>query len=94
MLKSPSQKRAGGVAQGLGSEFKPQYQKKKKGSLLTTVLEYNYAVFWFFFFFFYLYSFSGLLFSLFWFNFIFIYLAVPEFELRAYILSHSTSPFL
>jgi hypothetical protein len=32
MLKSPSQKRAGGVAQGLGSEFKPQYQKKKKKS--------------------------------------------------------------
>jgi hypothetical protein len=28
--KSPSQKRAGGVAQGLGPEFKPQYLKKKK----------------------------------------------------------------
>jgi hypothetical protein len=28
--KHPSQKkRAGGVAQGVGSEFKPQYQKKK-----------------------------------------------------------------
>jgi hypothetical protein len=28
--KYPSQKRAGGVAQGEGSEFKPQYYKKKK----------------------------------------------------------------
>jgi hypothetical protein len=28
--KSPSQKRAGGVAQGEGPEFKPQYHKKKK----------------------------------------------------------------
>jgi hypothetical protein len=28
--KNPSQKRAGGVAQGLGPEFKPQYCKKKK----------------------------------------------------------------
>jgi hypothetical protein len=28
--KNPSQKRAGGVAQGVGPEFKPQYQKKKK----------------------------------------------------------------
>jgi hypothetical protein len=27
---SPSQKRAGGVAQGVGPEFKPQYRKKKK----------------------------------------------------------------
>jgi hypothetical protein len=25
--KNPSQKRAGGVAQGVGPEFKPQYQK-------------------------------------------------------------------
>jgi hypothetical protein len=30
--KNPSQKRAGGVAQGIGPEFKPQYQKKKKCS--------------------------------------------------------------
>jgi hypothetical protein len=28
--KNPSQKRAGGVAQGVGPELKPQYQKKKK----------------------------------------------------------------
>jgi hypothetical protein len=27
--KIPSQKRAGGVAQGVGPEFKPQYQEKK-----------------------------------------------------------------
>jgi hypothetical protein len=31
ILKNPSQKRAGGgVAQGIGSEFKSQYQKKRK----------------------------------------------------------------
>jgi hypothetical protein len=29
-LKKKSQKRAGGVAQGVGTEFKPQYRKKKK----------------------------------------------------------------
>jgi hypothetical protein len=29
-LKNSSQKRAGGVAQGVGTEFKPQYCKKKK----------------------------------------------------------------
>jgi hypothetical protein len=28
--KNPSQKRAGGVSQGKGPEFKPQYHKKKK----------------------------------------------------------------
>jgi hypothetical protein len=28
--KNPSQKRAGGVAQGEGPEFKTQYRKKKK----------------------------------------------------------------
>jgi hypothetical protein len=28
--QNPSQKRAGGVAQGVGPEFKPQYHKKKK----------------------------------------------------------------
>jgi hypothetical protein len=30
ILKKKSQKRAGGVAQGLGPELKPQYLKKKK----------------------------------------------------------------
>jgi hypothetical protein len=29
-LKNPSQKRAGGVSQGVGPEFKTQYLKKKK----------------------------------------------------------------
>jgi hypothetical protein len=28
--KYPSQKRAGGVAQGVGPEFKPQHHQKKK----------------------------------------------------------------
>jgi hypothetical protein len=28
--KNPSQKRAGGVSQGVGPEFKPQYLKKKR----------------------------------------------------------------
>jgi hypothetical protein len=28
--KIPNTKRAGGVAQGVGPEFKPQYRKKKK----------------------------------------------------------------
>jgi hypothetical protein len=28
--KKTSQKRAGGVTQGVGPEFKPQYQKKQK----------------------------------------------------------------
>jgi hypothetical protein len=28
-LKNPSQKRAGGVAQDVGPEFKPQYNKKE-----------------------------------------------------------------
>jgi hypothetical protein len=28
--KNPSQKRAGGMAQGVGPEFKPQYHKKRK----------------------------------------------------------------
>jgi hypothetical protein len=30
LKKNPLQKRAGGVAQGVGPEFKPQYHKKKK----------------------------------------------------------------
>jgi hypothetical protein len=29
-LKSPTQKKASGVVQGAGPEFKPQYHKKKK----------------------------------------------------------------
>jgi hypothetical protein len=33
--KNPSLKRAGGVAQGIGSEFKPQYCQKKKAILKT-----------------------------------------------------------
>jgi hypothetical protein len=28
--KNPSQKKAGGLTQGVGPEFKPQYRKKKK----------------------------------------------------------------
>jgi hypothetical protein len=31
--KKPSQKRTGGVAQGEGHEFKPQYHTKKKNDL-------------------------------------------------------------
>jgi hypothetical protein len=34
ILKKPSQKRAGGVAQGVDPEFKPQHHKKKKKSYL------------------------------------------------------------
>jgi hypothetical protein len=33
-LKNPSQKRADGLAQGVGPEFKPWYCKKKKKMLL------------------------------------------------------------
>jgi hypothetical protein len=29
-LKNPSEKRAGGVTQGVGPEFKPPFQQKKK----------------------------------------------------------------
>jgi hypothetical protein len=32
--KNPSQERAGGVAQGIGPEFKPQYHKKKKRRII------------------------------------------------------------
>jgi hypothetical protein len=32
--KSPLPKKAGGVAQGVGPEFKPQYHKEKKKSLM------------------------------------------------------------
>jgi hypothetical protein len=38
--KTPSQKRDGGVAQGVGSEFKPQYHKKKLYFLTQTVLKF------------------------------------------------------
>jgi hypothetical protein len=31
--KTPSQKRAGGMVQGVGPQFKPQYCKKKKKKL-------------------------------------------------------------
>jgi hypothetical protein len=30
ILKTPSQKRAGGVAEGISPEFKPQYHTKKR----------------------------------------------------------------
>jgi hypothetical protein len=33
--KKTPRKRAGGVAQGVGPEFKPQYQKKKKKNIKT-----------------------------------------------------------
>jgi hypothetical protein len=33
LKKNPSQKRAGGVAQSIGPEFKPQYHKKKKSTI-------------------------------------------------------------
>jgi hypothetical protein len=39
--KHPSQKRAGGMAQGVGPEFKPQYRKKKKEKV--TLSEYMLA---------------------------------------------------
>jgi hypothetical protein len=39
LKNNPSQKkRAGGVAQGVGPDFKPQYGKKIKGMLLVLVL--------------------------------------------------------
>jgi hypothetical protein len=36
--KNPSQKRADGVARGVGSEFKPQYCKKENEVLVRTYL--------------------------------------------------------
>jgi hypothetical protein len=41
ILKNPSQKRTGGVVQGVGPEFKPQQckKKKKKKKQVKTVLE-------------------------------------------------------
>jgi hypothetical protein len=42
-LKIPiTTKRAGGVAQGVGPEFKPQYCKKKE----VNVVRYMYFLFW------------------------------------------------
>jgi hypothetical protein len=40
MSESPSQKRAGGVAQGVGPGFKSQYRKtkQKKGSMMSQFL--------------------------------------------------------
>jgi hypothetical protein len=35
-LKIPSIKRAGGMVQGIGPEFKPQYHKKKKKKVFTS----------------------------------------------------------
>jgi hypothetical protein len=40
-LKNPSQKRAGGVAQGEGPEFKPQYRKKKKKKFVSGICHSN-----------------------------------------------------
>jgi hypothetical protein len=44
-LKNPSQKRAGGVAQGVGPEFKPQYcqKEKKREKKLYIILNMNYG---------------------------------------------------
>jgi hypothetical protein len=42
--KNPSQKRAGGVAQGVGPEFKSQYQKKKKTLTFYPINMYNHYV--------------------------------------------------
>jgi hypothetical protein len=36
--KKPSQKRAGGLAQGVGPEFKPQYCQKKKSEMKTVLI--------------------------------------------------------
>jgi hypothetical protein len=38
--KNPSQKRTGGVVQGVGPEFKPQYCKKKKIAVNESVFEF------------------------------------------------------
>jgi hypothetical protein len=37
-LKSPSQKRAGGVTQGVGPEFRPQYWKREKSQIRKLVI--------------------------------------------------------
>jgi hypothetical protein len=39
-LKNPSQKRDGGVAQGIGCEFKPQYHTKKKKVIKKELVEW------------------------------------------------------
>jgi hypothetical protein len=41
MSKKKSQKRAGGVAQGVGSEFKPQYCKKKKSTQMKCTISHR-----------------------------------------------------
>jgi hypothetical protein len=37
ILKNPSQKRIGGVTQGVGPEFKPQYHPKKKKKVIVEI---------------------------------------------------------
>jgi hypothetical protein len=39
ILKNPSQKKAGGVAQGVDPDFKPKYHKKKKKKKPSTQLD-------------------------------------------------------
>jgi hypothetical protein len=49
-LKNPSQKRAGGVAQGVGPELKPQYphrKKKKQPKNQNPSFQHSYPVFHF-----------------------------------------------
>jgi hypothetical protein len=41
ILKIPNTKRAGGVAQGIGPKFKPQYHKKKKKSFLLILINFG-----------------------------------------------------
>jgi hypothetical protein len=41
LKENPSQKRAGGMAQGVGPEFKPQYWKKKKKDVLAKWVQIN-----------------------------------------------------
>jgi hypothetical protein len=43
--KNPSQKRAGGVAQGVGPKFKPQYPPPHKTCVCVSVLQVNIGVF-------------------------------------------------
>jgi hypothetical protein len=40
--KNPSQKRAGGEAQGVGPEFKPKCQKKKSPSMRLELVAHTY----------------------------------------------------
>jgi hypothetical protein len=39
--KNPSQKRAGGVAQGVGSEVKPQFHKQNKTPWVNVIDEFS-----------------------------------------------------